>query len=953
LTLLRMIFRKIIKQGWLQLSILFGLIIVVALVSSIPIYTNAILQRMLMKDMESIQLNNHIYPGALHAQLSLSKDVKQVQAEQQFNDTGAYLENHVKDLSLPVLSYVRKKSTFYYNLIPVDPTKVDATVNRTVSLSAMSGLEQHIRLIDGRMPSASLVNDTFEVLVSNQDLVNLKIVLGNEFTITDGDTKQLIHVKPVGVFEPKDDSDLYWTANGDLGTKDMYINYDLFEKVLTGTRKWRIFSEQWTYALDYSQLKLEQINHFSNLYQSLEGYFDRYFIQTKEYTLEAPIVDTLHSYETKKRQLSILLWSLYVPMMVLLGFYLFMVENLMIGRQKNEISVLRSRGASRWQIIFGYIVECLILGFAAVCLGLPLAVFLTNILGASNGFLGFVQRASLNPRLSYEAVKYALITAAGSVVIALIPAIQATRQSIVSYKRSLARGQKQSIPHKLFLDVILLVVSFYGLYIFKQRTESLSSLGLDSLNFSVNPLLFLIPSLFIMGISLFAMRIYPWIIRFIYRIGRKWWSPSAYTSLIQVSRSSVNYQFLMIFIAMTMASGLFSASAARTINNNFEDQIHYQIGADMVLTTDWENDAPRNKADQLETGQLTQYKVPDFSIYSQMNGVAHAAKVFKKNDAFLAIGNRTAEITLMGIDTDDFGNTAWLRNRVMIYPFNDYLNLIAADPSSVLISRSIAEEMGVKAGDQISIGWDGAHYGIFHIFAIIDYWPSWNPNPDQTVNNALNPSDNKPTRPMLVVGNLPYIQRNIALEPYQVWLKLQPNTESQQIYDELAKQHIPLISLKDEKQETIKSKTDPFRLAINGVMTLGFVMSILICFFGFLLYWLLTLTRRTLQFGILRAVGMSLRELIGMLFIEQLLTTGAAVISGVIAGLWASWLFVPLFQISFNPATQALPFKVINDTGDERLLYFIVVFMIALALIIIAGLLSHIRVHQALKLGED
>ena len=30
------------------------------------------------------------------------------------------------------------------------------------------------------------------------------------------------------------------------------------------------------------------------------------------------------------------------------------------------------------------------------------------------------------------------------------------------------------------------------------------------------------------------------------------------------------------------------------------------------------------------------------------------------------------------------------------------------------------------------------------------------------------------------------------------------------------------------------SKNDPFRLAINGVMTLGFVISMLISFFGFL-----------------------------------------------------------------------------------------------------------------------
>ena len=56
----------------------------------------------------------------------------------------------------------------------------------------------------------------------------------------------------------------------------------------------------------------------------------------------------------------------------------------------------------------------------------------------------------------------------------------------------------------------------------------------------------------------------------------------------------------------------------------------------------------------------------------------------------------------------------------------------------------------------------------------------------------------------------------------------------------------------------IRSKNDPFQLAVNGVMTLGFLIAIGISFIGFLLYWLLSLYGRILQFGVLRAMGISL-----------------------------------------------------------------------------------------------
>jgi putative ABC transport system permease protein len=331
--------------------------------------------------------------------------------------------------------------------------------------------------------------------------------------------------------------------------------------------------------------------------------------------------------------------------------------------------------------------------------------------------------------------------------------------------------------------------------------------------------------------------------------------------------------------------------------------------------------------------------------------------VFVKEGAYAGAGKSNVSITLMGIDTDDFGQVAWMRGSLLPHPFNEYLNLIASDPTAVLISKSLADEYGVKPGDHISIGWDGVEAAQVNVYGIVPYWPSWNPNPTFAASGSTSSSDSaskvKPKLPNLVIGHLSYIQNNLALEPYDVWLKMKPGASTKELYDAMAARNLPIKQLYDTRQQLIAAKSDPFRLAVNGVMTLGFVISTGISFIGFLLYWVLSLSARTLQFGILRAMGISFGQLLGMLAAEQALTSGAAVVIGAGAGQAVSRLFVPLFQLSFDTVSQTPPFRVTFDPSDALRLYVIVAVMIGLGLTMLGLLLSRIRIHQAVKLGED
>lgn len=52
---------------------------------------------------------------------------------------------------------------------------------------------------------------------------------------------------------------------------------------------------------------------------------------------------------------------------------------------------------------------------------------------------------------------------------------------------------------------------------------------------------------------------------------------------------------------------------------------------------------------------------------------------------------------------------------------------------------------------------------------------------------------------------------------------------------------------------------------MNGALTLGFVVIMLMTVIGFLIYWIISIRSRTLQFGVLRAMGVTFREVIATL----------------------------------------------------------------------------------------
>ena len=415
----------------------------------------------------------------------------------------------------------------------------------------------------------------------------------------------------------------------------------------------------------------------------------------------------------------------------------------------------------------------------------------------------------------------------------------------------------------------------------------------------------------------------------------------------------------MIFLILALSIGLFNANAARTINRNAEDTIRCGIGADIMLNEYWqkydENGVPIIEDSGLgmsldtsttSSSQVVKYDEPAFAKYQKLDGVASAARVFRSSESRISRGSsRSAEVNLMAIDAYDFARTAWTRKDLFRYHMNEYMNVMITTPNAVIVSENLREELDLKVGDGIiySVNRTDTVDGV--IIAFVSNWPGYQPTVIDRTGQLRQQG--------LIVANLEFMLSKTAIQPYEIWLKRDTEATDKMIYDAIEDDRINVTNIASATQMITLAKNDPQLQGTNGALTLGFIVSMLICAVGFLIYWIMSVQGRVLKFGILRAMGLSKAAVIGMIMTEQVLVSGIAILAGVIIGSLSSLLFVPLFQIVYSTADQPIPFRIISETSDANKIYVILGLLLLICFAILARLILRIKIDQAVKLGDE
>ena len=414
----------------------------------------------------------------------------------------------------------------------------------------------------------------------------------------------------------------------------------------------------------------------------------------------------------------------------------------------------------------------------------------------------------------------------------------------------------------------------------------------------------------------------------------------------------------MLFLILTLALGVNNASAARTLNTNIEEVIRYAQGADITLMTPWESNKPPEElgvpdvmgggmgmnAAMSQDSEPIIYKEPPFEPFTRLEHVEAATKVFQRKNISVQVPDGTARsVSIQAVIPHEFGRVAWFRPDLLPAHWYAYLNVLSQDPRAVLLSSSFREEHDIEPGQSVWFSWEKQTYVEGIVYAFVDYWPAFNPIP----------TSRQAAAPKLLVANLDYVHAKMALEPYSVWLKKRPGATSEEIYEEIEGEGILLEDLQDADQQIIGARNDPMLQGTNGALTLNFLVTLGISFIGFLIYWIITVQERVLQFGLYRAMGMLRRKILGILAVEHLLVSGIPILAGIMIGGLAARLFVPLLQMTSSAADQVPPFEVVAEAADYIKIYAVAAFMLASALTLLGIIASKIRIYEAVKLGEE
>lgn len=918
----RLASRRLWASRTLVAGVTVGFMIAVGAASSLPVFSAGALQRLLAAQ---IQASGHRELTPVH--LAHFEQARRPTTREQYLAADLMIrEEGLGYIGLPAARFVRYGALLPTRLSPVDRDRVNPLVERWMSLAFLDGLPERIELVAGRLPAPGAGPEGgYEAIVEEEALDAQEFSVGTRFWVplSRAEGAARVQVTVVGSFRRADPADPFWFQGGPY-EQQLFLAEEAFVDGILRQPQVAPGQFSWYWGVESGAIRVvDAIRLLAGLY-NLEARAAQLIPDTELF--EGPM-ELLTQFASQAIHLQGMLFLLTMPALAVLAYFVAVTSAMIVANQRQEIAVLRSRGAGLWQVALVYLSEGLLLALLGLAGGYPLGILLARVMGAAAGFLQFVDRVQPPLMLPTAFWLYGLGAALLGVVAYLGPALVAARSTIVTYKQENARQLRPPLWARWGLDLVSLALAGYGYYTLAQGAPAQGgSLGLE-------PLQVIAPALFLAGAGLLLLRTIPRAAGIAFRLTERWAPASAYLAVTQLSRSSGSYAPVVLLLTLTLGMGLYNAAVGRTLERNMADQIRYEGGADAILEEAWgylEEPDPTSPTGS----RLVAVVPPPWELHHGLPGVLRAARV-RAEPVTPAIGGRSQRKgQLLAIEPGDFSQVAWFRSDLAKGHLNLYLGLLHADEEAVLVSRPFLARHSLQPGDRIALTSEGGAELSAVIFGALDYFPS------------RYPADGD-----FFIANLAYVEQSLGLRPYQVWLKLAPTAGIQPVVDALQTAGIETIRADDHRQRLIQARRDPMMNGLLGGLTNSFLAAAAVTVVGFLLYTALSVRSRALQFGLLRAMGLTAGQTIAWVALEQVLVVALGALLGTGLGRAASLLFIPFLEA--GGGERRLPFLIADEPGDRLRLYLVLLLMLLVGLAGLVSAIRRMRIQEAVKLGED
>lgn len=907
---------RIRQHFMLVFWVLLGITIAVTLSLSLPLYVDSVYSGILESRLDNPPYAyRYRYLGAWNGNVGLDDATAATAAiEAQFADT----------IGLPVQQSVRFMSGGTWSARMTDSN----VPLGTYGLSTLSGSDERFTIVEGEYPAEADEEGRIPLLLPETMLFGNGIQVGDILTIQ-RQGGQAVEAYVAALWRPLNETDPLWIFPPRFFEQEMLIPEETLIDLISEIDD-PIDELAWFLVFDGSEVRTSEIDALLSASTSGQRAVDRALPGIR--LTDSPD-DGLQAFNAEVDALTQQLFIIVLPVGGLVLYFISLVAGLLVTRQQAEDVKLRSRGMSQTSVMTIHILMWGFIVGTALALSLFLSPLLVQLIGQTASFLDFTGVSSVN---EVVITQEALTIAIGAGLIAassgLFLAWRITQQNINSLKR-VSRVSSKAWWQRTYLDFIVIALSAYALYtLFTQD-------GIDAAESPfANPLTFVAPTLFALGLTLLFLRILPIMLTILARIIGVTSNIPLLMALRELTRNIGRYRGTLIMTAFTLSLVGFTASMASTLDRSLLDVVRYQVGAELVVVTvpDAQTEQSQDETTGETSEEVTGFNAPPVLQLLELDEVDYMSRV-GLYDARLSVTGRRLTGLAIGIDREGLGGVTFMRDDFTDVPLGNMLNELADNRTGIIISQKTAEEYGIAIGQEVryevqALGeWQSEIRAT--VVGYIEYFPTIDPNDYEF---------------FLLTSIQPIFEISGTPLPFNVWLNLNETATLEDVQAALAEIEFPVLRYREPQALLEQAQAEPSRRGVLGFLSVGFVASIVLTLIGAVIQSTASFSAQSSQLGSLRAMGMSGFSVRIYILVLQGLIAISGVGSGTLIGTATTLLFLPLFDFS-----GGLPPYIVRVAWDEIALVYIVFGAVLLLVALFLSLvLSRQQLARVVKLGN-
>ncbi|MCE7988003.1 MAG: ABC transporter permease [Caldilinea sp. CFX5] len=887
--------RRLRSRLGLTLLSLLSVVLAVGLVASIPIFSQGVSYLLLREEL--VALGKSFRRPPLTTRLYyVAKEGAALSLEDAHTLGDEFRELIVGRMGLPVKQTATYVGSPGLTLQPLPgdtryPETEKGIIEKDLSLSVVTDIGNHITIVEGApfgQPSGERVATWVYAELSRE----LGLQVGENYDMVSLRNGSKIPITIAGIWREANLDDFYWSGTTVLWRTVFLVSEADYKRAVQPNFPQKTGFTAWYIVPDDAGLTLARADAAAGGLELAPSLADRRFPGVRlDVSPEAP----LKRYLQRQASLSALLVGFSLPALGLLFFFMWLLSSVTAQFQREEAAILASRGASRRFLMGLAVVETLLLLVVGAPLGLGLSYGMARVMGLASNFLVFARRTEF-PATLWE-VDWQLLGGALLILLLarLVPTLAAARAGIVLHLRERSRPRVPSGLVKLVVDGLLVVVTFYAYQQLSQR-GTLGIIGWEPTGDPFrDPLLLLTPSLFVLTGALLLTHLFPLIMRPLDQWGGRLKSFPAYMALRRLYRQGGHYSSSLCLVMVCLSLGAFYSSMALSLNEWLVERIRYKVGADYKFEQGMPPPAmggPSEFNPAINPEVVNAWLLP-MSDYLAIPGVTEAARVGSfEADGKFSLGK---DPIFLGIDRLALPQVLYYRADFTQAPLGELMNRLGMYPNGVLVSRRFLQQARLVEGQQLAmkVQVDYTHYDVnFLIVGVYDYFPT------------VYPADQE-----VIIGNLDNLFTQVGHETFhQIWMKTDPAIDPATIEEAVLGLGVYPIRQEDARALITLDEERVERIGLFGVLSVGFLATALLACLGLLVYTYASLQGRLQQISVLRAIGIKTRQVLSMVSLEYAGVILYGILGGVALGILTSYLFVPFFRVSGDPAFALPPF---------------------------------------------